>query len=165
MVSDSHDRGPQLAATVREAIALGASAVVHCGDVIGAGTLKATIALGMPIHAVHGNNLGDPVAFARLARNAEGVLDYHGGDADLRLGGRRVFVTHYPHLGRGMASTGDYDLVCCGHSHQAKLEQVPNARGGQSWLINPGTVAGLGAPATWILADLAAMTFEIRAAS
>jgi hypothetical protein len=30
-------------------------------------------------------------------------------------------------------------------------------------MINPGTVAGLGAPsATWILADLAAMSFEIR---
>lgn len=32
-----------------------------------------------------------------------------------------------------------------------------------TWLVNPGTVAGLGAPrATWILADLAALSFEIR---
>jgi hypothetical protein len=26
--------------------------------------------------------------------------------------------------------------------------------------VNPGTVAGIAAPATWILADLAAMRFE-----
>lgn len=38
-----------------------------------------------------------------------------------------------------------------------------NVKGGKSWLVNPGTVAGLGAPAaTWIMADLAAMRFEIR---
>ncbi len=30
------------------------------------------------------------------------------------------------------------------------------------WLVNPGTVAGLAAPATWVLADLAAMRFEIH---
>jgi hypothetical protein len=28
--------------------------------------------------------------------------------------------------------------------------------------VNPGTVAGLAAPATWALADLAAMRFEVR---
>jgi hypothetical protein len=32
----------------------------------------------------------------------------------------------------------------------------------ESWLVNPGTVAGLAAPATWALADLAAMRFELR---
>jgi hypothetical protein len=29
--------------------------------------------------------------------------------------------------------------------------------------VNPGTVAGLAAPATWMLGDLATMRFEIRA--
>jgi len=28
--------------------------------------------------------------------------------------------------------------------------------------VNPGTVAGLAAPATWILGDLAEMRFDIR---
>ena len=34
--------------------------------------------------------------------------------------------------------------------------------GGTSWLVNPGTVAGLSAPATWVLADLAEMRFEVH---
>jgi hypothetical protein len=50
--------------------------------------------------------------------------------------------------------------VCCGHSHVAGSEQVANVKGSRTWLVNPGTVAGLAAPATWVLGDLAAMRFE-----
>jgi uncharacterized protein len=39
---------------------------------------------------------------------------------------------------------------------------VPNVKGVSTWLVNPGTVAALAAPATWILADLASMSFEIK---
>jgi hypothetical protein len=61
-----------------------------------------------------------------------------------------------------MACTGDWDLVCCGHSHNAGIEHVANVRGGATWLVNPGTVAGLAAPATWLLGDLELMHFEVR---
>lgn len=163
IVSDSHDRGPLLAAAVAEAKALGAEAVIHCGDIIGVNTLKASVKLGLPVHAVHGNNLGDPVAVAQMACKSDGGLHYHGQDAGLDLGGRRIFVTHYPHYGHAMACTGDWDLVCCGHTHKPETSQVAHVKGGTTWLVNPGTVAGLGAPkATWILGDLATMEFEIR---
>ena len=161
--SDSHDRGPMMAAAITAAIAEGAEAVIHCGDIIGGNTLRASLKLGLPIHAVHGNNLGDPVSIARIAHHSDDQLHYYGQDATLKLGGRRIFLTHYPHIGHGMACTGDYDLVCCGHSHIAEIRQQANILGTRTWMINPGTVAGLGAPsATWILADLAAMAFEIR---
>ena len=61
ILSDSHDRGPLMAAAVAAAMADGAEAVIHCGDIIGGNTLKASLKLGLPIHAVHGNNLGDCV--------------------------------------------------------------------------------------------------------
>jgi predicted phosphodiesterase len=64
-----------------------------------------------------------------------------------------------------MACTGDWDLVCCGHSHEAGVQQVRNVKGTTTVLANPGTVAGLAAPATWILADLARMRFEVRSVS
>ncbi len=163
IVSDSHDRGPLLAKAIEVAKAEGAEAVIHCGDIIGGNTLKASIKLGLPIHAVHGNNLGDPVSIARMACHSDGLLNYHGHDAMITLGHRRIFITHYPHYGHAMACTGDYDLVCCGHSHKPEIRQQANIKGGQTWLINPGTVAGLGAPeATWIFGDLASLTFELR---
>ena len=40
-------------------------------------------------------------------------------------------------------------------------EQVANVAGGRTWLVNAGTVAGLAAPATWALGDLAEMRFEV----
>jgi hypothetical protein len=165
IVSDSHDRADALAQAVREAKALGAQAVVHCGDVIGTQTLRPTLALGLPVHVIHGNNLGDVVSLSRWARDSSGQLQYHGPDARLELGGRRIFVVHYPEYGYAMACTGDWDLVCCGHSHVAGSEQVANVKGSRTWLVNPGTVAGLAAPATWVLGDLAAMRFETHSMS
>lgn len=155
IVSDSHDRGDLLAAAIEQAQGMGAETIVHCGDVIGGNTLRATMKLGLVTHVIHGNNLGDPVAMARMAANSKGILNYHGQDAMLELFGRRVFLTHYPHYGEAMACTGDWDLVCCGHSHEPLIAERPNIKGGTTWLVNPGTVSGLGAPrATWVLADL-----------
>ena len=162
VVSDSHDRAEALASAVREAAAQGAVAVIHCGDLIGAHTLRPAMSAGLPLHLIHGNNLGDSVSLHRMAHASGGLMQYHGADARLELGGRRIFVVHYPDYGYAMACTGDWDLVCCGHSHEAGIEQVANVKGGKTWLVNPGTVAGISAPATWLAADLAAMRFEIR---
>jgi hypothetical protein len=162
IVSDSHDRAPMLASAVAEGRAAGVEAVIHCGDVIGANTLRPLLDLGLPVHVVHGNNLGDAVALWNLCAASRGLLTYHGQDADLALGGLRIFVTHYPHYGRAIACTGDYDVVCCGHDHVASVVRQPNLAGGHTWLLNPGTVAGLGGPATWLLADLSQAEYEIR---
>ncbi len=167
IVSDSHDRAEPLAAAVAEAQAAGAKAVIHCGDLIGANTLRESIKLGMPLHVVHGNNIGDPMAMHKLMAKSAGLLTYHGQDAKLELGGRRIFATHFPHYGRALACTGDYDLVCCGHSHVAEVIWQSNIKGGKTLLVNPGSVSGIGAPGveeafTWILGDLTSMAFEIH---
>jgi hypothetical protein len=162
IVSDSHDRASALLDAVSRAKDEGAQVIVHCGDLIGAMTLQPALALGLPMHVVHGNNVGDPQALWRVSANSGGLLTYHGADAQLNLAGRRIFATHYPHYGHGIACTGDYDVVCCGHLHQASVVRQQNIAGGYTWLVNPGTVAGLGGPATWMLADLAGPHFEIR---
>ena len=161
IVSDSHDRADALAQAVREAKAQGAEAVIHCGDLIGAQTVKPALVHGLPVHLVNGNNVGDTQALHFQMHKSGGLLQYHGADARLELGGRRIFVVHYPEYGHAMACTDDWDLVCCGHSHAAGVEQVANVKGGTTWLVNPGTVAGLAAPATWALGDLAAMRFQV----
>lgn len=95
IVSDSHDRSEPLAAAVAAAHAAGVQTVIHCGDVIGAHTLRASLKLGLPIHVVHGNNLGDPVAIRKMMAKSAGALVYHGMDATIELAGKRIFVTHY----------------------------------------------------------------------
>lgn len=167
IVSDSHDRAEPLAAVVAKAQAAGVQAVIHCGDLIGANTLRASFKFGVPLHVVHGNNLGDAMALHKMMAKSGGLFTYYGQDAEILLGGRRIFATHFPHYGRGMACTGDYDLVCCGHSHVAEIIWQPNINGGQTLLVNPGSVSGIGAPNveeafTWILGDLSSMVFEIH---
>jgi putative phosphoesterase len=167
IVSDSHDRAEHLSAAIEEAKGDGAQAVIHCGDLIGANTLRFSLKHGVQMHVVHGNNLGDVMAMHNLMAKSGGILVYHGQDAVLDLGGRRIFATHFPHYGHGMACTGNYDLVCCGHSHVAEIVWQANIKGGKTLIVNPGSVSGIGAPNvseafTWILGDLSSMTFEIR---
>jgi hypothetical protein len=90
--------------------------------------------------------MGDFMAMTRLAAKPGGVVRYYGNDAQLEIAGRRIFAVHYPHIAEGMAATGAWDLVCCGHSHRAGIAHVRNVRGGATLLVNPGTVAGLSAP-------------------
>jgi hypothetical protein len=165
IISDSHDRAEALGRAVNDAAVGGAQAVVHCGDLIGAHTLRPALSAGIPVHVIHGNNMGDPVALHKLSRASGGLIHYHGPDARLELGGRKIFLVHYPEYGYAMACTGEWNLVCCGHSHQAEVRQVANVKGGKSWLVNPGTIAGLAAPATWMLGDLAAMRFDLHTLS
>ena len=167
IVSDSHDRSKPLEAAIAEAKIHGAQAVIHCGDLIGINTLRSSLKLNIPFHAVHGNNIGDVTALYRMMVKSDGQFTYHGQEAILELGGRKIFATHLPHHGRAFACTGDYDLVCHGHSHTAHVDSHKNIKGGNTWLVNPGSVAGIDAPGvnaipTWILGDLERMTFEIR---
>ena len=162
IVSDSHDRADALAQAVREAKAQGAQAVIHCGDLMGAQTVKPALAHGLPIHLIYGNNIGDIQATHFQMAKSGGVLRHPGADSRIQLARRKIFVVHYDDYGYAMACTGDWDLVCCGHSHKAEARKVANMKGGSTWLVNPGTVAGLAAPATWALGDLTAMRFELR---
>ncbi len=162
ILSDSHDRREYLVAAVEQAQEAGAEAILHCGDVVSPWVLAAIQPYGLPLHVIHGNNAGDLVMLSRMANRAGSIIRYHGQDADFELAGRRIFLVHFPHYARGMASVGDWDLVCCGHSHQAVIERVPNVRGSETLLINPGTVAGIDAPATYVLGNLSTLEFELR---
>jgi putative phosphoesterase len=162
IVSDSHDHRAPLAAAVAEAKALGAQAVLHCGDLVAPSTLHAIIGLGLPVHLIHGNNTGDLFNLSRLAQAPENRVHYYGQDGSLTLAQRRIFMVHYPHYAKAMALTGDFDLVCNGHEHRAAVERIRNIKGTDTLRIDPGTVAGISAPATYVFGDLQTMAFEIR---
>jgi uncharacterized protein len=162
IVSDSHDHRLLLEAAVRAAKAEGAEAVLHCGDVVAPSTLSVLKPLGLPVHVIYGNNSGDLYMMTRIASAPANQVTFYGQDAGVELGGRRIFLVHYPHYARAMATTGDWDLVCCGHDHEARIELLDNIKGGRTPVVNPGTVGGVAAPATYVLGDLDTMTFVIR---
>jgi len=163
ILSDSHDHIRLLDAAVAEALSLGAEAVLHCGDVVAPSTLKCLNKHGLPVHVIHGNNTGDLYTLGQMATRPDNHIEYHGMDAGVELGGRRIFLVHYPHYGRAMAATGEWDIVCCGHTHKARVERRPNIKGGTTLLVNPGTVGGVGTdPATYVMLDLETLDHEVR---
>ena len=165
IVSDSHDNRPLLEAAVRDAKAAGAEAVLHCGDVVAPSTLEVLKPFDLPVHVIHGNNTGDLYMMGRISAKSASQTTYYGQDAAIELGGQRIFMVHYPHYARAMATTGDWDLVCCGHDHKTDIQAIRNISGGTTHLVNPGTVGGIKAPATWVLGDLDTMRFEIHEVS
>jgi hypothetical protein len=162
ILSDSHDNRAYLEAAVSAA---GVEAVLHCGDVVAPGTLDVLRPFNLPVHVIHGNNTGDLYMMGRIAAQASNRVTYHGQDAGLELCRRRVFLVHYPHYARAMATTGDWDLVCCGHDHVVNIETIENISGKTTLLVNPGTVGGIKAPATWVMGNLETMQFSIREVS
>jgi len=161
IVSDSHDNRQLLVAAVRDAKAAGAEAILHCGDVVAPSTLEVLKPFNLPAHIIHGNNTGDLYMMSLVAAKLSNRTTYYGQDAGIELGGRRIFMVHYPHYAEAMATTGDWDLVCCGHDHKAAIRAIRNICGNTTLLVNPGTVGGIQAPATWVLGDLDTMTFEV----
>ncbi|MDM8546696.1 metallophosphoesterase family protein [Candidatus Venteria ishoeyi] len=162
ILSDSHDNIPVLCAAVASAKAQGAEAVLHCGDVVAPSTLAKIQKFELPVHVIHGNNTGDLYALSRLSHKTDSLIHYYGQDASLELAGQRIFLVHYPHYAKAMAVTGDYDLVCCGHNHRAEIRSIETIKAGTCILCNPGTVGGIGAQATFVLADLENMHLDIQ---
>jgi hypothetical protein len=100
-----------------------------------------------PIHTVWGNNDGDKLLIARNADKA-GHVTLHGDFAELSLGGRAIALTHYPHLGKALGASGQYDLVCYGHNHQRDMTWL-----GRTLLLNPGEVMGRFGTRSWAIYD------------
>jgi len=161
ILSDSHDHREHLAAAVEDASKRGAEAIIHCGDIVAPSTLHAARPFGIPLHVIHGNNMGDTYNLARMANKPDSIVTYYGQDANLEMAGKKIFIVHYPHYARAMAMTGDFDLVCNGHEHKARIDRIKAGNGKDVVWLDPGTVGGISAPATYIFGDLVSMEFEI----
>jgi len=147
IMSDSHDNIWKLDKAA-EAIA-SAEAVVHCGDICSPFMVRrlGELAGERPVHVVWGNNDGDPVLIHKVASSFPSI-QLHGQLAEFELGGLRVAVNHYPVIARGLARSGDYDLVCYGHDHTRY-----QGREGACLLLNPGELMGLKGPSTMAVVD------------
>lgn len=162
ILSDSHDNIPILCKAVEAAKAQGAEVVLHCGDVVAPSTINKLQRFELPIHVIHGNNTGDLYMMSKISHKAGSLIHYYGQDASFKLADKRIFLVHYPHYAKAMAVTGDYDLVCCGHTHIMELTVLDNIKGGKTTVCNPGTIGGVGAKATYVFGDLDTMAFEFH---
>lgn len=138
VLSDSHDQLGNLEAALRQLQEHQAEALLFLGDFCAPFSLQLmaqTFTAG-PIHAVFGNNDGDPYLLCRIASGFPHV-HLHGHYAELSLGGRNIALYHYPDVARRIAQSGQLDAVFSGHDHQSYLHQF-----GSTLWANPGEIMG-----------------------
>ena len=133
VVSDTHGHLLNTLAAVRMLELLEVEAVLHCGDI---GTADIPPALARwPTHFVFGNCDHDEEELRRSIKVAG--LTCHERFGDITLGGRRIGLIHSDdiRLFRTTIDSGDFDLVCYGHSHRAEFHTK-----GKTLVLNPGAL-------------------------
>ncbi|MBT3348010.1 MAG: metallophosphoesterase family protein [Thiotrichales bacterium] len=163
IISDSHDNIELLHSAFADAKDRGAEQVLHCGDVVAPYTIKRAHKYGLPIHVIHGNNTGDLYHLAKVSNDPQYMVTYYGRDASIELGGRKIFMVHYPEYAEAMALTAKYDLVCCGHDHHCNIETIQTIdQNKTTLLVNPGSSSGIDrVQPTYAFGDLESLEFEI----
>ena len=153
IISDIHDNVWNLRAALE--MVMDSEVLICCGDLCSPFIVD-LMAGGFPnrIHIVFGNNDGDQYRITNNAARYHGRVLIHGEFAELKVGGKRFAVNHYPKIARSFAESGDYDVVCYGHNHVYRVEDVDN-----TLLINPGAIMGYDGvkneeiPSTFIIYD------------
>ncbi|HHD62922.1 MAG TPA: YfcE family phosphodiesterase [Desulfobulbaceae bacterium] len=137
IISDSHDHIPNLVRAVNRANKAGAEVLIHCGDLISPFMLPYLHRFHGQIHLIYGNNAGDQHLISSRCATLFDRITHHGFAADFNAAGLRIGCHHYPELARGLAASGQYDMVCCGHNHKNRVERI-----GDCLLVNPGDLLG-----------------------
>jgi len=137
ILSDSHDHIPNFTRAINRANAAEAELLIHCGDLISPFMLQYLFRFTGPIHLIYGNNAGDQHLISSRCATDFDRITHHGIEGSLEADGLQIGFNHYPALARGMAASGQFDLVCCGHNHRYGVEQLRDCL-----LINPGDLLG-----------------------
>ena len=133
VLSDTHGHTLNTLSAVRMLESLEVEAVLHCGD-IGTSEIPPLLA-AWPAHYVFGNCDPDHRQLRTAIESAGHTC--HGLFGEIELGGRRIALLH-SHLEqqfRAARTPGKYDLVCYGHTHVARIEQL-----GTTTVLNPGAL-------------------------
>jgi predicted phosphodiesterase len=110
------------------------------------------------IYDIFGNN-ADPEQQQIAAADFPNIflLGERGG---FTVEGIRIGCTHFPQVAEAMVTTGEFDLVCHGHTHLKRWEKKNSC-----YILNPGTAGGVfqyPSFATVDLPDMKARFIDLR---
>lgn len=133
VISDTHGHVELTRPAMRMFESLEIDAVLHCGDIGSMAVVELFSA--WPTHFVFGNCDENTKAFAESIEQAGQTC--HGLFGDLEFDGVKVALLH-SHERRQFRETidsGQYRLVCYGHTHVAAID-----RHGDTTVLNPGAI-------------------------
>src|SRR3954467_7269906 len=115
VISDTHGHVANTPAAVRMLESLEVQAVLHCGDICSEQIPR--LLKDWPAHFVFGNCDHD-LDHLRAAIEHQGMFCY-GWFGNLKIAERRIALlhSHDAKLFGQVCTSGEYDLVCYGHTH------------------------------------------------
>jgi uncharacterized protein len=153
IISDTHGQVDLARSAVRMLEALDVETVLHCGDIGSMAVVE--LFAKWPTHFVFGNCDEHLDRFAAAIRAAgQSCHDLFG---DLEFEGVRVALlhSHERRRFRDAIESGDYRLVCYGHTHVAAIDHR-----GDTVVLNPGAIYRA-SPHSIAVVDLPAVTATI----
>lgn len=158
IISDSHDNIPNIDKMLNFVKKQGIKTIIHCGDVCAPSVMKYLAEnFAGQIHLVFGNVDGDHDMMNQLAKEKLKNVKIYGEAGELNLNSKKIAFTHRPEKGQELAKSNKFDLVFYGHTHTPFEETI-----GQTKLVNPGTLAGLFAKATFAIYDTKTEKLELK---
>jgi putative phosphoesterase len=149
IISDTHGQVDYTQDAVRMLESFEVELVIHCGDIGTAAVVQQFSA--WPTHFVFGNV--DDARSLKRAIEKEGQI-CHDRFGTLAVAGVRIAFLHGDdsRLLVDTIASGDYDLVCHGHTHVRRQEQF-----GKTLVLNPGAIYRA-SPHSFAVVDLPEMT-------
>lgn len=151
VISDTHGSMSLTRPAIQVLVDAGVERVIHCGDI---GSRQIVELFDRwETHFVFGNVDQDEFVLRSTMEPAGHVC--HGRFGDVTWANRRIAILHgddYQRL-REATHSGDFDLICSGHTHERSLEVE-----GRTKLLNPGAIYRTSDPSVAIV-DL--VTLEI----
>ncbi len=144
LMSDLHDNVVAWNSIVAMLKQMKIERLINCGDTCAPDMLKdmATTFSGQ-IDTVYGN-VADRELEMSVVKTLNNVTHY--GDAGtIEIDEKKIFFNHFPKEAEAAAKTGNYDLVCHGHTHLKRWEPFDKLRANihQCMILNPGTAGGM----------------------
>lgn len=133
IISDTHDNVHAVNRAIDAFHAHDVGSIIHCGDVIAPPVIPAFD--GFEFHLVFGNNDGEAVGLRSAVAQLDPTGLCHGRFAVIEYDGVRIAALHGEDLDEvsRYAESGAFDLVCHGHHHEKRLEELP-----ETLVLNPG---------------------------
>ncbi len=157
VISDSHDNLNMIKKVVNILNKENIDFLIHCGDIISPFVIRVFENLNENVKngnffGVFGNNDGD---LLYLIEKLGKICKLSSNEAILDLAGKKIYVSHGPDplVIKSLAKSGEFDIVCTGHTHDHNIKKINN-----TLVINPGELCGyLTGKATFVIVDLETM--------
>ncbi len=134
VISDTHDDVEAIQCALKIFEEFGVERIIHCGDVTSTEVLG--YFRGIPTDFALGNC--DQIRRNDLIQEIESIgATWHEIEGKIEWRNKRVYFTHGDRndLLDAAKYSGEWDLVCFGHTHQFENELYENTR-----VLNPGTL-------------------------